>query len=461
MADKYILFFFGLFVLVPIAIVIARANNKFLNFIFIALVFGTTQPESLFGLPTDINFFSREWYRGTTRGVEISYLDLLAIILLFSSYSARSREGVKFIKPASYGYLKLFFLWSLLTVLLISDPKIFGFFEITKIARGILIFIAVSVFLRSPEQLRLFLYVLLVIVFYEISIVLSDRYLHGVHRVRGTFPHPNSLSMYLLQILPFMISVLFAQDVSSRLKKLCVFASILIAGGIILTISRTGFATMLVIVFLSIILNTRRRWTPKNISILLLVVIIAALMVAKSWDSLASRFINFEFENEYLSDQGDRGSYFRKGLPALYENPIFGIGLNNWSYWISNKYAPIAGYESYTYPSTDYPPFEVNMQQAPAHNLYLITAVELGLVGLILLIALFLKWLRIASIGMFSGDGGFSDRIRIGALLSLLGILMQSVTEWEFRQTSLFFFGHISMAVAAYLYTEYKKGIKG
>ena len=457
MTEKYTVFLIGLFVFVPIATVITRFDKRFLNLVFVALVFGTTQPESLFGLPVDINFLSREWYRGTARGIEISYLDFLALLLYFGSLSYRSKERDMFIKPQIYKYLMLFFIWSLFTVILISDPKIFGFFELSKIARGIFIFMAVSVFLRSPEHLRLFLYALLMIAFFEISVALIDRYFYGIHRVQATLPHPNSLSMYLLQILPFMISAWFAHDVSPTIRNLCALASILIAGGVILTISRTGFAAMLIIVFLSIVLNTYGRWTSRNLGVLCLAVIIGLLMVGKSWDSLSSRFVNYTFKNEYLSDKGDRGSYFRKGLPALYENPIFGVGLNNWSYWISNKYAVQAGYESYTYPSTKYPPEDLNRQQPPAHNLYLITAVELGFIGFILLMALFWKWLRIASIGMFSGRGELSDRIRIGALLSLIGVLMQSVTEWEFRQPSLFFFGLICMAVSAYTYSDFKK----
>ena len=109
MEDKYIIFMFGTFIFVPIGIAFARSNTRILNLVFIALVFGTTQPETFLGLPTDINFLSREWYRGSTRGIEISYLDLLALILLFGGLSVRAREGVKYFRPASYGFLKAYF----------------------------------------------------------------------------------------------------------------------------------------------------------------------------------------------------------------------------------------------------------------------------------------------------------------------------------------------------------------
>jgi O-antigen ligase len=349
--------------------------------------------------------------------------------------------------------LKAYFIWALLTVLIVSEPKIFGVFELTKIFRAMLIFLAVWAFMRSPDQVRLFVYVLVAIVFYEAAVALYDRYILGVHRISGTLHHPNSLSMYCLQIFPFMISVWFARDVSARLRRICLLASFLIAGVVMLTISRTGFASLVILAFLSIVLNVRNRWTTRNIGVMALIVVGGSIMAFKAWDTLSSRYEIFDFEDQILTEEGGggRGSYFRKGWPALADNPVFGVGLNNWSYWLSNRYAKEAGYDPEPYPSTDFAPY-ISGQEAPAHNLYLITVVELGWIGLVLLIALFGRWLYISGTGIMKAEGNLLDRVRVGAFLSLCGVLMQSVTEWEFRQTSLFFLGHITMSIAAYIY---------
>jgi O-antigen ligase len=321
-----------------------------------------------------------------------------------------------------------------------------------------LVFLAVWAFMRSSDQVRLFVWVLVAIVFYEAGVALYDRYILGFHRIIATLPHPNSLSMYCLQIFPFMISVWFANDASPRLRKFCLVACFLIAGVTILTISRTGFASLVVLTFLSILLNIRNRLTARNIRIIAMILMVGAGMTYKAWDSLSSRYQGFDFSHEYESEQGDRGKYFRKGWPALKDNPVFGVGLNNWSYWISNRYAAEAGYHTHDpYPSVDDPPY-YGQQEAPAHNLYLITAVELGWIGLFLLIALFGRWLYISGSGWMKSDGDFLDRVRLGAFLSLCGVLMQSVTEWEFRQTSLFFMGHITMAVATFIYFHKRSG---
>src|SRR5690606_11559334 len=79
---KEIVFFGGFILCVPVGILLAVVSKRFQGLVFAALVFGTTNTAGLFGQPMDINFISREWYRGTTRGIEITYLDLLTIILL-------------------------------------------------------------------------------------------------------------------------------------------------------------------------------------------------------------------------------------------------------------------------------------------------------------------------------------------------------------------------------------------
>lgn len=459
METKYLLFIFAVFVIVPVGILIARKNSRILNLVFIALIFGTTQPETLFGLPTDINFMSREWYRGTTRGIEISYLDLLAIILFFGSKSARFRENIDSYKLPSFGLLKAYLIWALVTVILFSEPKIFGVFEISKIMRAMLIFLVVAAFIRSPEQLKLFVYVLIGIVFYEASVALHDRYILGIHRIRATLPHPNSLSMYSLQIFPILFSISFAKDISLRLRQLCLLSSLLIAGIIILTISRTGFASLILLSFFTLIFNIRKQMTARNLGFLLLVLLIGVGMLVKSWDSISSRFAGFSIEKEYIQEGGDRGSYFRKAWPAFVDNPVAGVGLNNWSYWIT-QYSYEAGYyDKNPYPSLDYPP-SYGYQEPPAHNLYLITAVELGFVGLVILIALFSRWLQLSFSAIRNPGDSLTDRFRIGAFMSLLGVLMQSVTEWEFRQTPMFFLGHAIMSASAYLYYINHKALK-
>lgn len=449
---KYIIFFAGSIVFIPAGILLASNNRKLHDFVFMFLVFGTCMPESLFGLPTDINFISRQWYRGTTRGMEVSYLDLLAIVLLFSSLTMRRREGHRFFWPPSLGLLLAYFGYCILNVAIFSDPKIFGVFELTKVARGILLFIAVAAYIRSPREIRLFVWALVVTMFYEAAVCLNERYIQGAHRVAGTLIHPNSLSMYSLQCLPIFIAISFAIDASKRLRNACIVASVVAAGCVLLSVSRTGFAALAIVSGGSFILCTKLRMTPRNVSLGLLGIVLATAMIAKSYDTIMSRLGGFDFQREYFSEEGDRGSYFRQAAPAIRDRPIVGVGLNNWSWWISYRYAAEAGYDDFVpYPSMNEPP-ERLLQAPPAHNLYVLTVTELGWPGLMLLGALLIHWSWITGAGLLRRQNHVVDLFRLGAFLSLGGVLLQSVTEWEFRQTSMFFLCHIIIALGASLY---------
>src|SRR5687768_15593915 len=55
-------------------------SQRLRDIAFFAMIAGLVISERM-----DINFFSREWYRGTTRGIEISLVDILALCIVASS----------------------------------------------------------------------------------------------------------------------------------------------------------------------------------------------------------------------------------------------------------------------------------------------------------------------------------------------------------------------------------------
>lgn len=451
---KHVIFFLGSAVCVPAGIIGALFSRKIHDFVFMFLVFGTTQPGSLFGLPTDINFLSREWYRGTTRGIEVSYLDLLAIILLVSSVIIRRREGRPLFWPPSLGPMLAFFGWCAINVLVFSDPKLFGIFELTKVARGILLFVAVAMYVRSTREVRVFIVAIACTTLYETFICLRDRYLFSRYRVWGTLDHPNTLSMYCLQGIPLLLAGAFARTTSVRLRQFCFFAYLGAVACVIMSISRTGFAVMLVLSIVGLLLFGVSSFArPRNLAYTSGAILLCGLMLLRSWDTVMYRLGGFDFEHEYFSEEGDRGSYFRQALPAINAKPVPGVGLNNWSYWITNQYAVLAGYDSLNdrlieqYHGTDEAP-KGEGQAAPAHNLYLLTLTELGFPGLFLLLLLFGRWIFAMGKALFVKRHSVARDIQIAAFLSFAGVVMQSWTEWAYRQTSIYFLAHIIVAVA-------------
>jgi hypothetical protein len=114
----------------------------------------------------DINFLSRQWYRGTTRGIEFSFIDILAISVLVSSILIPRNGTRRIYWPASLGFMLLYLGWQCCSVA-ISDPKIFGVFEITKTIRAIIVFLAAAFYVRGDRELRILVFGVCCAVFVE------------------------------------------------------------------------------------------------------------------------------------------------------------------------------------------------------------------------------------------------------------------------------------------------------
>ena len=163
---------FGLTV-VPAAILggslLACISRRVRDVFFVLLVFLSPMIERV-----DVNFFSREWYRGTSRGFEFSILDIMSISLLVSAVLCPRQGESRGYWPAGLGLMILFFLYACGNVAA-SDPKLFGLFELFKMVRGLILVLAVAFYVRSERELRLLLFALAALVCFEGLLALKQR----------------------------------------------------------------------------------------------------------------------------------------------------------------------------------------------------------------------------------------------------------------------------------------------
>jgi len=305
----------------------------------------------------DVNFVSRDFYRGTTRGFEFSLVDILSISLLASAILAPRKEQSRGFWPASFGLMLLFFCYACFNVAM-ADPKLFGLFELSKMLRGLTIFLAVAFFVRTERELKLFVFALGVIVSYEGLVALQQRYYYGINRVPGTVDDSNSLSVFFCTTAPIFVAAINAK-LPKFLKGLGAIAIALSCVGVILTISRAGVVILGLILLGAALTTMSWRLTPKKIICTILVIAGVAGMLGKSWKTLQSRFNETNLEAEYGNKKNlGRGYYIRVAV-AIAEYQTFGVGLNNWSYWVSQKYGPKLGYRFVKYRGTDTEPSTV------------------------------------------------------------------------------------------------------
>ncbi|HKB56969.1 MAG TPA: O-antigen ligase family protein [Lacunisphaera sp.] len=417
-----------------------------------AMIAGAVLSERL-----SINFYGAYWYRGTTRGFEITFVDILGLGLLLSTLLLPRHERLRWYWPAGLAPMLLFLLYAAASVLFAS-PKIFGAYELSKLLRGFMFFFAAAFFIRRERELSILVLALSCAVFLEGAGSLRQRYLEGIYRVTGTLDHPNSLSMYLCLVTPVLVAA-GASTLPAWVRRCCWLAVGTAAITVMLTLSRAGIPAFGLAAGGAVAWCCSWRITFQKIAVAALVALGLTVVVWKSWDLLAARYGSASLEEEYLDDKSEgRGYYFRQAEVILADKP-FGVGLNNWSYWVSRKYGAELDMRYETYDDITFAPpndlLPMYRYAAPAHNLGVLTAGELGWAGLAVFSLLWLRWLQLGARFLRSHRvAGALHRLGVGLFFGCLGVFLQSQTEWTFRQTQIFLTFHLLAGVIASLHHE-------
>ncbi len=404
----------------------------------------------------DVNFLSDAWYRGTTRGIQVSLVEILAFGLLFGCVFGRRAGGRRLFWPASGGLMLLYLFYSGATVL-VSEPKIFGVFELTKIVASILVFSSAAFYVRSRREWVLLITALGCAVGFEGALAVKQHFITGVDRSPGTLDHANSLSMYFCMTVPLLIAVAVS-GWSRGIKWFCGISSALGAVGLLLTYSRAGVPVFAAAAIGTIAACVSWRITPGRIVMCTMLVLGVAAMVFAGWGEMARRYSTTSLEEEYLDTTVDgRGVYLRLS-GAIAREHFFGVGLNNWSYRVSRTYGPRLGYRFDDYDSLiavygarNDKIFGDSYLAAPAHNLAALTLGELGVPGLLIFSLLWLRWLWMGLQFLWVPRGNPARAMGVGILFSICGIFGQSLTEWVYRQTPILFSFYILLGALASL----------
>lgn len=405
----------------------------------------------------DANLFGRPWYRGTTRGIEVSIVDLIALTLLVSLVVRG--EGKR--RGALLWPSVLFVLYASVHTFLVADPWLFSTYEWSKLLRGILFLALGGRLFGTARNRSIFAAAAWCSVALQAGLAFYDRYVLHIHRVVASFPHPNSLSMYLCSLSPLVV-VLFARARSWRAWALHAGVSALGVVAVVLTISRMGFVVVGANAVLAWALGRRKWLSVSTLSMAICLSLAGGLVVHKAWDTLASRYSEASLEEEYLSDDPTkgRGVYLNLARAIIRSHPL-GVGLNNWSYAVSNRFGPEIGMGYIPYEGTEVAPVQEipynsgldAAQAAPAHSLTALTLGELGYPGLLLFAIqwMFWSWIFFQAAWRQRKNFELDGSLALGVALGFLAVFLQSLTEWEFRQTPLFLHVHLLVGLAANL----------
>ncbi|SDS41701.1 O-antigen ligase family protein [Opitutus sp. GAS368] len=407
-----------------------------------------------------INFYGAYWYRGTTRGFEVTFVDILGLSLLLSTLLLPRHERPRWYWPAGLAPMLLFVLYAAGSVLFAS-PKIFGAYELSKLLRGLMFFFAAAFFVRRERELSILVLALGCAVLLEGASSLRQRYLEGIYRVTGTLDHPNSLSMYLCLVGP-VLAAAGASTLPAWVRRCCWLGVGTAAITVMLTLSRAGIPAFALAAGGAVAWCMTWRITFQKIAAAALIGLGVSLVVWKSWDLLAARYGSATLEEEYLDDKSEGRGYYLRQAGVILEDQPFGVGLNNWSYWVSRKYGAELDMRYETYDDITFAPpndlLPMYRYAAPAHNLGALTAGELGWAGLALFSLLWFRWLRLGYSFLRPRWPAGLHRLGVGLFFGVLGVFMQSQTEWIFRQTQIFLTFHALLGVLASLHHTRRTG---
>lgn len=308
--------------------------------------------------------------------------------------------------------LVLFLAWAVLSVAWAERPEA-AFEAFYRLALNGMLFLIVYTAIRTPrDAIRVFAaFVVGAIAAAAIGLLAgAGPTPYGeAARVSGEFANANQLASALVASLALSLGLAFAARRSPALRLLALGAAGFSLLGVMLTVSRSGLVALTVAALAAIVFSGR--WRPK-VATLSVMVLVSAIIYFLAFAPESSR-------ERITTVEGGTGrqDIWKVAWRMAEDNPLRGVGAGNFS-TSSVHYLIAPG----VLRRSD---FIVDTQKV-AHNVYLETLAELGVVGLTLLLLLILFLLRcsLQAIRQFERNGDTAMEIMARAqLVAMLGLL--------------------------------------
>lgn len=437
---KYIIFLTAFFTVVPTCIYLFKKNDFFRDIGIWMMIFFT--PFVFLGT---LEFLQDEtYYRGTTRSLQVNFLDFI-LLALFVVMIGDKRYKFQFWTKGLVLYLIYFFLSFLSSFK--SPQFIYSAFELIRMLKMWMYFLVCYNIFLNYRRYNLFLSAIGTAIVVNFVVSLYQKYGLGYYNTFGFLPHKNSAAMFVNMIAPiFLAYILNRSDVSRKIF----YFNFVIYGAcgmmVVFSLSRGGLFFFLVGVLVTVLLSFIGKFSFHKIKIVLLLGILGLMGFAKAYNTIEEKY-------SIGNPEGTEGrKHFAASAIDMANKNFLGTGLNNYTLTntADNNYG---GYFDVENRPEDY-------QSGIVETIYLLTAAESG-------------WITLAAMLMWYGYYGviaFINAIRyrlstmfympvgiFGALFSSYGM---STLEWIFRQTIGFYQVMILYAILDAMNTTYKRIMK-
>jgi len=273
---------------------------------------------------------SIEWYRGVTKGYEISLIDTAAISLLVCGLFAKDRSFVWL--PA--GTLLWAFYVFACSLSLISALNVnYVLMSILKFSKCWLLVYAVCNSIRNEKDIEVYLDAIVLMIAYQFFIVIKMKYIDGFYQVRGLFEHQNPLAMFTyMAILPLLATAL-SRYLAPAKSLLYLFGFGCGAIIILSALSRAAMALFGVGAAMVVGIGILLRPSLKRMGVAGLGALGAAFVLLMTLDTIISRF-----NDEGNEASGETREVMNLASLAMVEDKPFGVGWNNFGKAINHPY---------------------------------------------------------------------------------------------------------------------------
>lgn len=250
--------------------------------------------------------------------------------------------------------------------------------------------------------------------------------------ISGTLEHPGPLGLYACTVLGL---ILFDVNINKKIRLIGIVIATLT---IILTFGRTTIMVM-ALLYIAYIFIITKNLTIKKILILFTSIFILVAIVGvfhKDVYSLISRFTDSDLQEQVQN----RSQHVDLALYYIKQNPIFGSGLNNYLD-LTYRDFPMQFYSNF-------------FLKNPIHNEFLLYAVEIGILGVSVFIAIilnsFYNFYRLYK----SYVNDKEKMIIIGYLFNVLYYIVYCFQGWGGLKTRSLIMFFISIAFINFYYKE-------
>jgi len=331
---------------------------------------------------------SIESYRGHTKGYHFYFNHAIAIALIVAKW-LENRKTFRWVPPGLGWY---FFYCAMSMLSIVNAPQAnLSLMAAHKTIFASLLMIATFNTLRTDEDLRFFIKVMLFTMLWELFVCLKLKYLGGQYQVRGTFEHQNPLAMYSVLIgLPFLAVALGPAYKGSNWLLLGFMAC-----GIIVecTLSRGALVMFAAGTVGVTALSLLEKITARRMMLTSVMSLLGAVGLVLAINSIVARF-----HDKGNAASGELREVMKDACRAMVHDHPLGIGWNNYALVVNPPFSYAEIYYDWT--RSRNMKVDESAPNAVVESHYYLLLAETGYVGL-------LSWLACIFVGLWRNFQAF------------------------------------------------------